>query len=36
MECMDFQKQYDRFIFVDDFLNEVVDSRFKLFYIAWF
>jgi hypothetical protein len=36
MVCMDFQKHYDSFIFITDFLKEIVDSQLKAFYIAWF
>jgi hypothetical protein len=36
MVCMDFKNLYDSFIFIDDFLEEIVDSSLKVFYIAWF
>jgi hypothetical protein len=33
---MDFQKHYDIFIFIDDFLEKMVDSQLIVFCIAWF
>jgi hypothetical protein len=36
MVCTDFQKHYDSFVFIYDFLKEVVDSQLKVFYIASF
>lgn len=29
MVCMDFQKHYDRIIFIDDFLKEIVHNKLK-------
>jgi hypothetical protein len=34
MVYRDFQKYYDSFIFVDDFLEERVNSRIQVLYIA--
>jgi hypothetical protein len=36
MPCTDFQEHHDGFIFINDFLEEIVDSQIKLFYIACF
>jgi hypothetical protein len=33
--CIDFQNLYDSFIFTDNFLEEIVDSQLKVFYILW-
>lgn len=33
---MDLQKYYNSFIFIYDFLGEIVDSQLKAFHIAWF
>jgi hypothetical protein len=32
--CVDFQKHYKSFCFIDDFLEEMVDSQLEVFYIA--
>jgi hypothetical protein len=32
MVCMDFQKYYNRFIFIDDFLEEILCSQLKVLY----
>jgi hypothetical protein len=31
---MDFQKYYDSVIFIDDFLEEIVNTKLKVVYIA--
>jgi hypothetical protein len=33
---MDFQKHYDSFIFIHDFLEEILDRQLEVFLIAWF
>jgi hypothetical protein len=33
---MDFQKHYDSFIFIDDFLEEIAESQLKVLHITWF
>lgn len=34
--CMDFREHNDSFTFIDDFLDEIVDSQLKIFHIAGF
>jgi hypothetical protein len=36
MVYKDFQKHYESLIFIDDFLEEIVNSRVQVLYSAWF